>query len=330
VGKNPAMLVYLNGNLNEVGKPNENYARELMELFTMGENNGYTQADVVEMSRALTGWKCSQYQCNEVTFNGSKFDNKNKTIFGKTGNFGYNDVINLIFTERQNQVAYYICSKLYVHFIHHSPDPTFVTALSKLFIDSNWELLPVFTALFRSDHFFNDEFMGAIVKSPLECFIDFVRMSGNDQANLTGLYGTFRYGSSNLGMELFNPINVAGWPGHFDWINENTLTQRWNYCRTIINTFTNEKCRETLRQLAIGLSSPDISNPDIITSAITLHFVGRNLDDNLHNAAVLHLKGDIPANYYEDGTWNLNWNEAPFQLGNLLAYLVKLPEFQLS
>lgn len=330
MGKNPAMLVYLNGNLNEVGKPNENYARELMELFTMGENNGYTQADVVEVARALTGWKCNQYACNDASFSGAKFDNKNKTIFGKTGNWGYSDVINLIFTERQNQVAYHICNKLYTNFVCHTPDVEFVTELSKLFIQSNWELLPVFRAIFKSDHFYNEEFIGAIIKSPIECFIDLARMSGVSQANLVERYSTFRYGASNIGMELFNPINVAGWPGHHEWINENTLTQRWNYCRTIISTLSNEKNRESLRQLAISLVTPSINNPEVITKAITLHFIGKELDATLHDAAVLYLKGDIPENYYEDGTWNLNWNEAPFQIANLLVFLIKLPEFQLS
>lgn len=330
IGKNPAMLVYLNGNINEAGKPNENYARELMELFTMGENNGYTQADVVELARALTGWRCSQYSCNDVTFSNTKFDSNNKTIFGKTGKWAYNDVINLIFTERQNEVAFYICKKLYLNFVNHTPDTEFVTELAKLFISSNWELLPVFKAIFKSDHFFNEEFIGAQVKSPIECFIDLVRMSGISQVNFVDSYNTFRYGSSNLGMEIFNPVNVAGWPGYFEWVNENTLTQRWNYCRSLINTMSNETNRESLRQLTIALSIPVNNDPDAITRALTLHFIGRELDQDLHDSAVLYLKGDIPQNYFDDGSWNLTWNEAPFQIANLLAYLVKLPEFQLS
>lgn len=329
IGKSPAMLVYLNGNENENGRPNENYARELMELFTMGENNGYTQDDVVEVARALTGWRCSQYSCNDVTFNSSKFDNKNKTIFGKTGNWGYTDVQTLIFTERKNQVAYYICNKLYTSFIQQVPDAEFVTALANLFIESNWELLPVFKALFKSDHFFNDEFIGAIVKSPMDCFIDLSRMSGISAANMKDRYGTYRYGSANLGMDVFNPINVAGWPGHHDWINENTMTQRWNYCKDIIGTMSNQTNRESLRTLAISLSTPAINDPDYITKQLTLHFIGRSIDDNLHENAVLYLKGDIPENYFIDQSWNLNWNEAPFQIANLLGYLVKLPEFQL-
>lgn len=329
MGKSPAMLVFLNGNQNEVGRPNENYARELMELFTMGENNGYTQFDVVEVARALTGWRCNQYECNSVTFSNARFDKNNKTIFGKTGNWNYNDVHNLIFTDRKNEVAYYICYKLYTHFVYHEPDNEFISSLATLFINENWELLPVFRAMFRSDHFFDDALIGAQIKSPLECFIDLARLSGIPANNLTDRYNTFRYGSANLGMDLFNPINVAGWPGYRDWINENTLTQRWNYCRDIVSTFTNTTNRESLRSLAIQLAGTEINNPDLITRRLTEHFIGRPLSDEHHETAVLYLKGDIPQNYFDDGTWNLNWNEAPFQVGNLLVFLSRLPEFQL-
>ncbi|MBK8699078.1 MAG: DUF1800 domain-containing protein [Saprospiraceae bacterium] len=330
MGKCPAMLDYLNGNDNEVGKPNENYARELMELFTMGENNGYTQNYVVEVARALTGWKCNPYTCDNVTFKDTKFDKTNKVIFGKTGNWGYNEVHNLIFTERKAQVAEYICGKLYRHFVQKNIDAEFVEQLATLFIQSNWELLPVLKALFKSEHFYSKEFIGAIIKSPLDCFIDLSRLSGVDPAGLGERYGNYRYGANNLGMEVFNPINVAGWPGHQEWINENTLTRRWSYCRDIVNTLVNATNREQLRTLAINLAAPVQNDPDAITRALCLHFLGAELEDDLHQKAVLYFKGDIPQNYFEDGSWNLSWNEAPFQVGNLLQFLVKLPEFQLS
>ncbi|MBK9256779.1 MAG: DUF1800 domain-containing protein [Saprospiraceae bacterium] len=330
IGKSPAMLVYLNGNQNEVGKPNENYARELMELFTMGENNGYTQDDVVNVARALTGWRCNMYTCNDVTFSNNRFDNNNKTIFGQTGKWGYNDVHELIFTERKKQVAEFICGKLYSHFIHKNPDQEFVAELGQLFIDANWELLPVIKALFKSEHFFSDEFIDAIIKSPLECFIDLIRMTGVPPEKITSGFRTIRYGSSDLGMEIFNPINVAGWPGHQDWINENTLTQRWNITREIIAILSNADNREGLRNLAFSLVGDLSNDPDLITKELTFHFLGRELDENLHDAAVLYFKGDIPQNYFDDEIWDLYWNEAPFQIANLIGYLSRLPEFQLS
>lgn len=330
MGKAPAMLVYLNGNQNEVGKPNENYARELMELFTMGENNGYTQNDVVEVARALTGWRCSQYSCNSVTFNNNRHDKNDKTIFGKTGKWGYDDVHQLIFTERKKEVSEFICGKLYRHFIYKYPDQEFVSQLAQVFINADWELLPVFKALFKSDHFFHHAFIGAVIKSPVECFVDMIRMAGYPSTAVSNRLRTILYGSENLGMDLFNPVNVAGWPGHESWINENTLTQRWNVTRDIISTMSNAENRERLRQLAFRLAGDESNDPDQITRLLTRHFLGTELDEDLHQSAVLHFKGDIPQNYFDDGVWDLYWNEAPLQVANLLVYLSRLPEFQLS
>ncbi len=330
IGKSPAMLDYLNGNDNEIGKPNENYARELMELFTMGENNGYTQNDVVEVARALTGYKCNPNICDNVSFNSSKHDKTNKIIFGKVGNWGYDEVHQLIFTERKDQVATFICGKLYRYFVKSEIDNDFVADLASLFIASNWELLPVLKALFKSAHFFDKAVMGAIIKSPVECFMDMIRATGAETEFIKEKYGTIRSACASLGMEIFNPINVAGWPGHEEWINENTLTRRWNYSRDIVNTITNANNREKLRALAISLADGNINDAPYITEALVLHFLGSPLDADLLDKAVLYFKSDIPANYFEDGSWNLNWAEAPFQVGNLLQFLVKLPEFQLS
>ncbi|MBK9734361.1 MAG: DUF1800 family protein [Saprospiraceae bacterium] len=190
-------------------------------------------------------------------------------------------------------MAEFVCTKLYRHFIHSNPDQEFVGKLAELFIASNWELLPVFKALFKSEHFFETEFINAVIKNPVHCFIDFVRLTGISAANVSNEYGTFRYGASNLGMEIFNPINVAGWQEHHEWINENTLTQRWNYCKNILGTFTNEKNRESMRTLAINLAEGSTNNPDFIVKALTLHFLGRVLDENLHQSALAYFKGDI-------------------------------------
>ena len=124
MGKTGAMLIYLNGNLSIAGQPNENYARELMELFTMGESNGYTQADIVAMARALTGWRGNDYECDPPFFEPTLHDNTPKTIFGQTSNFGFTTAHNLIFTARANQVSEFITGKLYKHcLLYTSPSP---------------------------------------------------------------------------------------------------------------------------------------------------------------------------------------------------------------
>ena len=118
MGLTPAMLVFLDGFQNTRFQPNENFARELYELFTLGVDNGYTQSDIVETAKAVSGWNGLDINnlCGTVDFIPSFWDPAKKTIFGKTGNWTYNDVIDLLFTERPVQISEYICRKLYKHF----------------------------------------------------------------------------------------------------------------------------------------------------------------------------------------------------------------------
>ncbi|MBK8110905.1 MAG: DUF1800 family protein [Saprospiraceae bacterium] len=106
-----------------------------------------------------------------------------------------------------------MCGKLYRAFVNKEIDTEFVNALADLFISSNWELLPVLKTMFKSAHFFDQQNIASLIKNPTECFLDLVRATGVESANVKDRYSTFRYGAANLGMEIFNPINVAGWPG---------------------------------------------------------------------------------------------------------------------
>lgn len=110
----------------------------------MGEGNGYTQNDIVEVARALTGWRVNMYTCDPtVTFDPDLYDNTSKTIFGNAGNWGYDEVHELIFTLRADEVARYICSKLYRFYVYEAPDPVIVEGMAQTFRDNNWEIMPV-------------------------------------------------------------------------------------------------------------------------------------------------------------------------------------------
>ena len=330
VGKTPAMLVYLNGNENIADEPNENYARELMELFTMGEGNGYTQDDIVEVARALTGWACNMYQCLPVYFDNNRYDNGSKTIFGQTGNWNYDDVHELIFTLRQDQVAQYICEKIYRHFVSQDVDQAVVSELAETFKSNNWELAPVLRQLFKSEHFFDSNTIATTIKSPVEMFLTLMKPIGleypADFDEETTNYLT--YVCMELGQLILDPVDVAGWPGHRTWLNENTLAFRWGFSGLLLFEYFNDTGRDKLLSLAINLT--DTSNdPGVIVDAISQHFLGKPLSPEHREVAILSFKGDIPENYFEDGSWNLYWDEAPFQLLNLVYYLSRLPEFQL-
>lgn len=332
MGKNSAMLVYLNGNISIAGEPNENYARELMELFTMGESNGYTQSDIVEMARALTGWRAKDYECTPAYYDATLHDNTPKTIFGQTANYNFNQVHNLIFSARAAQVSHFIPEKIYKNFVYQTPDNQVVAGLAQTFQDSGWELLPVLKQLFKSEHFFEDRYLNARLKSPMETFVPLLKLSGGEYpTNVSGdLLDGIGYWGYELGQELFNPPNVAGWPGNRHWVNESTLTGRWRFNAYNVYELTqNETIRENLRSLAIALSN-DSNDPEIVTRALVEHFLNQDLEPVHLTAAVLNFKSGIPENYFLDGSWNLYWNEAPYQIQNLLYYLILLPEFQLT
>jgi len=332
MGLNEAMLIYLDGNDNVAGSPNENYARELMELFTMGENNGYTQTDIAEVAKALTGYKLSRNLCNlGPEFIDSRYDDSVKTIFGQTGNFGYSDVHELIFSLRKTEVAKFICTKLYQHFIYRNPDPSIVDGLAATFIANDWEIAPVLRQLLASEHFFETVFHGAKVKSPIDLLLQLINTSGLTVIDDfdEGFLKYADYIMRQMGQDLFSPPNVAGWPGHRFWLSENALAYRWSYSQSLINNYLNDAGKEKIRQLAIQ-ASDSISDPLSIAIAMTELLLGTPLDQELIDVAVLHLKAGIPENYFEDGSWNLYWEEASDQLINMYRFLIQLPEYQLT
>ncbi len=331
MGKNSAMLDYLNGNLNVVGSPNENYARELMELFTMGESNGYTQTDIVEMARALTGWQAKSYLCTPPYYNDSLHDAGQKTIFGQTSNFTFNTAHNLIFSARSQQVSHFITTKIYKNFVYQFPDPQVIDGLAASFQSANWELMPVLKQLFKSEHFFDEQFFNARLKNPMEAMIPLLKAAAVQPADVSdNWWNAMAYWSTLLGQEIFNPPNVAGWPGYRAWLNESTLTARWKFCGSVAYFLsTKEPLRENLRNLAISLTN-ESNDPAVIVPILADYFLGQTLDPVHIIAGIAYFKSGIPENYFLNGSWNLYWAEAPYQIVNLLYYLVKLPEFQLT
>lgn len=332
VGKSPAMLHFLNGNLNIVDEPNENYARELMELFTMGESNGYTQADIVEMARALTGWTCDDDDCGPASYNPAKHDNGQKTIFGQTANFGFDEAHNLIFTARATQVSHHIPEKIYEWYVYQNADPLVIDGLATTFQNSNWDILPVMKQLFKSEHFFEEQLINAKIKSPLEVMAPLLKMTGAvSPTHITNDWlDEINYWVYILHQELFEPPNVSGWRENRAWINESTLALRWEYAGRTIGLLTqNDGIRDNLRDIALALTNSS-NDPAVIVPALVDYFMGQTLEPVYVQAAIGNFKAGIPQNYFDDGSWNLFWDEAPDQIFNLMRYLVKLPEYQLT
>jgi uncharacterized protein (DUF1800 family) len=326
MGQTPAMLRFLDGALSTNLLPNENYARELYELFTLGQDNGYTQADIEETARALTGWVGNAAFCGPIGFLPEYFDDGVKTIFGQTGNWNYLDVHDILFDQRSDEIAQFICGKIYSHFVHPNINESIVAELATIFKDNNYELAPVFRALFKSDHFFDDYVVGTVVKSPTDYLINFIRESGftyNDQVLESMTYFCFL-----LGQELFSPPDVSGWAGNRTWINNNTLTARWQATEFYIGTIY-EFVPTDFVDLAVDLSG-NSNDPAYVTQQIVEHFIPKGLDTSMAlERAIDVFKWEVPQNYYDDGSWNLAWDTVPVQVALLILHIVRLPEFQL-
>ncbi len=327
MGKNPAMLVFLNGVQSTNIEPNENYARELYELFTLGQDNGYTQDDIVATARALTGYVGLTTLCDDIAFVPFFHDNGLKTIFGQTGNWGYDDVNDILFAQRADQAATHICTKIYRHFVHPEVNEDIVAGLAQTFKDNNWELAPVFRQLFKSEHFFDDYILGAQVKSPVDFFLSFIHES--DFPHPDELMEAVTYFIFSLGQELFSPIDVSGWPGNRNWIDSSTLTGRWKTMDAYL-LYLFQNYPESLREFALSLSNQS-NDPAEITQMIADYFLPNGFfDPETYTRATDVLKWDVPQNYYDEGSWNLYWETAPLQVALLMQYVCRQPEFQLQ
>lgn len=332
VGVNSTMLVYLNGFENTSNNPNENFARELFELFTLGENNNYTQQDILEASRALTGYNHWDDPGAQIYFDQSTWDEGPKTIFGSEEFYTYDELIDTLFELRETEIAQFICTKLYKYFVSHEYDAItqedIINPLAQTLIDVNFEMAPMLRQLFKSQHFFDERAFGVVIKSPYDVVFNYIN-EGNffyDDGVLQGLI----YYTGIIGQEIYNPPDVSGWQRDQDWINTATLSGRWQIMELFNGYLFDLELQAQFIDLAIELSS-DSNDPYVITKAVVDFFNSKELfTQEDYQTATSVLKWEIPQNYYDDGIWSLNYPTAPYQVFLLLNHMTKLPEFQLK
>lgn len=225
--RSPAMLSFLNNQQNRKGHPNENFARELMELFTLGRGN-YTENDIRESARAFTGW---QYRLHTgfFMFNAKQHDDTQKLFFGKRGKFGGEDIIDFILENPATSA--YIAGKVYSFFVNDIPDSDKIARLAGVFRDANYEIKPLMEELMTSEWFYHPSNIGNKIKSPVELLVGLNRMFGVTYAKPEILLQLQR----SLGQALFYPPNVAGWPGGRNWIDSSSLMTRLKLPSIILN-----------------------------------------------------------------------------------------------
>ncbi len=217
VSKSAAMINFLNNNQNKKDHPNENFAREVMELFTMGRGN-YTENDVKESARAFTGWGADLQ--GEFVFRKNQHDDGQKTVLGKSGYFDGNDVLDILL--EQKQTAKFICKKIYHFFVNDNVDEQKVNWLADRFYNNKYDITKLVEDIFTSDWFYDQKNIGAIIKSPVELLVGIRRMLPMQVENADSQILIQRV----LGQLLFYPPNVAGWPGGTNWIDSSALMFR--------------------------------------------------------------------------------------------------------
>jgi uncharacterized protein (DUF1800 family) len=229
VSKDAAMLIYLNGNQNVAAHPNENYARELMELFTLGVDH-YSENDVRESARAWTGWRVVN-RTDTVSFDESLHDSGTKTFLGRTGNFDGDDIVDIIFA--QPECARFFAASLLNWFVYNDPEPQLVDSVAALLRKHDFELGPVVAAILSSDVFFSARAYRALVKSPVEFVVGTYNALGLKQIDETALPAL-----QQMGQRLFFPPNVAGWPGGQNWLTSGTMIARQNFLTRLLGSQT--------------------------------------------------------------------------------------------
>lgn len=225
VAKTPAMIRFLNNQQNKKQKPNENFARELMELFTIGRGN-YSEQDVKESARAFTGWTSSQ---NQFEFRERWHDDGVKTFMGNRGNWGGEDIIDFLLEKKET--ARFIVEKIYRYFVSDKLENTIANQLTDQFYNSNYDIGELMRTIFKSDWFYAAENIGTKIKSPIEYLAGMMQLLDTkfeDRKPLLQL-------QKALGQVLLNPPNVAGWPGGKAWIDNATLLLRLNLPNFLLN-----------------------------------------------------------------------------------------------
>lgn len=295
MGLNPAMLRYLNGYQSTKAAPNQNYARELLELFTLGPTArdgtpNYTENDVLEAARALTGWRLRPTGTTngvttvgtEVYFDPNRYDTGTKTIFGQAGLWSYDDVVRLVFEQRPRQVAAFIARKFLAFYVSATPDPTVEATLADVLLDGSFRVRPMLETLLASEHFFDAGHRGALLKSPLDVYVGALANLGATAFNATYVRNRAR----ERDLDLLNPPNVAGWPGfnppssggmpgYTAWYAADDFGPLWSVLNALVDKTNSVSAYDSLGFIR---QAPAPADPFSVAASVAERLVGVPLD----------------------------------------------------
>jgi len=364
------MLRYLNNYLNTNTAPDENYARELQELFTIGKENNpnYTEDDVKQAARVLTGWRIDSatnnhfFQQNRHDTGNKQFSSfyNNKLIIGRTGNTAgdleLDELLNMIFS-KQVEVSKFIVKKFYRFFCYYTIDANtesnVIEPLAAMF-RTNWEIKPVLATLLKSEHFFDALNQGCMIKNPLDIVVGMLREFNvqfpplSDYINNYNMWEYLRFQTTSAQLSPGDPPSVAGWPAYYQapqfyeiWINSDTLPKRNRYTDQIVNpgyTRNGKKIQIDPVAFAKTLSNPGDPNVLINDSLDILYRVPMSTATKDTIKKNILLSGQ-DQDYYWSNAWfsylatpndNMAYQTVYTRLRDLYKYFMNLPEYQLA
>lgn len=363
------MLRYLNGYLNTATAPDENYGRELQELFTLGKgpDSKYTEGDVKEAAKVLTGWRVNG--ANYTTFfDPTKHSSANKQfssfynntiITGRTGatagDLELNDLLNMIFA--QNEVAKFLVRKFYRWFVYYEIDAAteanVITPLADIFRSSNYDIKPVLTTLFKSEHFFDIANQGCVIKTPMDVVIGSMREFevnmplATDWDTNYGHWNTLYSWMINMGVNLHDPPNVAGMPAYYQepafheiWITTDSLPKRNQFTDVMTNSgYLRNGFRMQFDFTTIAKTFSNPGNPnDLLKDALNYLYRIQVSPQTMVQMKTQMLLSNQLYDYYWTNAWSAyisnpttaNFNTVNTRLKDLFRYIMNLSEYQLS
>jgi len=334
VGTGPDMLQFLDGQVNRNVAPNENYARELLELFTMAQNDldgnpNYTEIDIVELSKALTGWQIDR-DLIAGFFNDTRFEDANKTIFGSTDNYDHESVMTLLESSRGYQIAQYISLKLYKYFVYDYPNTFIVKKMATHFVDSGFDIASLLRYILKSKHFVQSAAHGTLIKDPITMHVIALNESGYAilDAEDEGTYRRIVQSSELCGLNILEPVDVSGWGWARQWISTTTLPYRWDELQKFLFGGYNDVAVQNLVSWVRAVCV-DSLDPSVIVSEVSKRILSRTVNSETLAVFENAFKGNIPDEEFANGMWNWFYPEADQQVNNLLAEIYKYPEYQL-
>ncbi|MBS1622088.1 MAG: DUF1800 domain-containing protein [Bacteroidetes bacterium] len=346
----PAMLIHLNGYVNSKQAPDENYAREMQELFTVGRGNDslYTENDVIAAARVLTGWRVN-YNSIDSSFDAGAHDTGSKSfsafynntvIAGSSdGNAELDALVNMIFST--TEASRFICRKLYRWFVYYNIDDAVeaevITPMAAILQGNNYDIKPALSVLLKSEHFFDIINQACYIKSPFDMVVGTLREFNvsfpayTDYTTGYALFNSLYVNTAQMQQELFQPPDVSGWPSYYQdpmfyelWVNSNSLPKRADFTNALVNDSVID-----IRAFANYSSNP--ADPNQLINDVTALLLRYPLSGNSKN----YIKSRFLLNNTTDDTiWTNAWNSNNNTLINvslqeMFKFIMNLPEFHL-